>query len=61
MIEEEEKQGSSSDSSACIVGTTTQGPENSTPPKGQQSDLNMAGRKPSFHSGFMAILNVRLN
>lgn len=34
VIEEEEKQGSSSDSSACIVGTTTQGPENSTPPKG---------------------------
>ncbi|KAK5923528.1 hypothetical protein CgunFtcFv8_000489 [Champsocephalus gunnari] len=34
VIEEEEKQGSSSDSSACIVGTTTQGPENGTPPKG---------------------------
>ncbi|XP_045912788.1 transmembrane protein 201 [Micropterus dolomieu] len=34
VIEEEEKRGSSSESSACLVGTTTQGLESTTPPKG---------------------------
>ncbi|XP_037629083.1 transmembrane protein 201 isoform X1 [Sebastes umbrosus] len=34
VIEEEEKRGSSSESSSCLVGTTTQGPENSPPTKG---------------------------
>lgn len=55
MIEEEEKRGSSSESSACLVGTTTQGLESTTPPKGKHGSVHNL-TEITFSFGFMPVV-----